>query len=284
MGDLRLKAQKILKLKQQEKANEVEKSELSLEEMINHRKIVSKLEFTDKIQKEIDEFDFNLLESANNGESLKIDILELEKDIFSRKDDGSIKALIKYLPIKQKVATFLNETNFEFVTDNIITDETLQKLYTLICQNGIYPIWKIREDIDNPNVTILYLEVNPLIDFEEKRAELKRKIEQRKKLENHAVVLYTKNLKEMEKSEKKIRVRNFLFTFISTLYISVVILTIFFNALGLLPVEKITDTFSLVSLAWPYFLFSELGSLFTLSIPLGVVFSLFIAYKATPKE
>lgn len=279
MGDLRLKAQNILKLRQQEKASEVEKSELSLEEMINHRKFASKINFTDRIQKEIDEFDFNLLESANNGESLKIDILELENDIFSRKDDGSIKALIKYLPIKQKVATFLNETNFEFVTDNIITDETLQKLYMLICKNGIYPIWRMREATDNSNVTILYLEINPLINFEDRRTELRRKIEQRKKLENHAVVLYTKSLKEMEKSEKKIRIKNFLFTFISTLYISVVILTILFNALGLLPIEKITDTFSLVSLAWPYFLFTELGSLFLLSIPIGVVFSLFIAYK-----
>jgi hypothetical protein len=279
VGDLRLKAQNILKLRQQEKASEVEKSELSLEEMINHRKFASKINFTDRIQKEIDEFDFNLLESANNGESLKIDILELENDIFSRKDDGSIKALIKYLPIKQKVATFLNETNFEFVTDNIITDETLQKLYMLICKNGIYPIWRMREATDNSNVTILYLEINPLINFEDRRTELRRKIEQRKKLENHAVVLYTKSLKEMEKSEKKIRIKNFLFTFISTLYISVVILTILFNALGLLPIEKITDTFSLVSLAWPYFLFTELGSLFLLSIPIGVVFSLFIAYK-----
>ena len=279
MGDLRLKAQNILKLRQHEKASEVEKSELSLEEMINHRKFASKINFTDRIQKEIDEFDFNLLESANNGESLKIDILELENDIFSRKDDGSIKALIKYLPIKQIVATFLNETNFEFVTDNIITDETLQKLYMLICKNGIYPIWRMREATDNSNVTILYLEINPLINFEDRRTELRRKIEQRKKLENHAVVLYTKSLKEMEKSEKKIRIKNFLFTFILTLYISVVILTILFNALGLLPIEKITDTFSLVSLAWPYFLFTELGSLFLLSIPIGVVFSLFIAYK-----
>jgi hypothetical protein len=279
MGNLRLKAQNILKLRQEEKASEVEKSELSLEEMINHRKFTSKINFTDRIQKEINEFNFNLLESANNGESLKIDILELENDIFLRKDDGGIKALIKYLPIKQKVATFLNETNFEFVTDNIITDETLQKLYTLICENGIYPIWRMREATDNSNMMILYLEVNPLISFEDRRVELRRKTEHRKKLENHAVVLYTKNLKEMEKSEKKIRVRNFLFTFISTLYISVVILTIFFNVLGFLPVEKITDTFSLVSLAWPYFLFTELGSLFILSIPIGVVFSLFIAYK-----
>jgi len=279
VGDLRLKAQNILKLKQQEKAAEVKKSELSLEEMINNRKTISKINFTDKIQKEINEFNFNLLESANNGESLKIDVLELENDTFSRRDDGSIKALIKYLPIKQKVATFLNETNFEFITDNIITDDTLQRLYELICENDIYPIWKIRESENDNNITILYLDVNPLINFEEKRLELKRKVEQRKKFENHAVVLYKKNLKEIEESEKKNKIRDFLFTFFSSLYVSVVILTILFSALGFLPIEKITDTFSLVSIGWPYFLFTEFKSLFIFSLPVGVIFSLFLAYK-----
>lgn len=279
MEDLRLKAQNILKLRQQEKADEFEKSELSLEEMINHRRFISKVKFTGKIQKEIDEFNFNLLESANNGESLQIDILELEDDTFSRKNDGSIKTLIKYLPIKQKVATFLNETNFEFITDDIITDETLQKLYTLICENGIYPIWKIRESTDDSRMMILYLEVNPLIIFEDNRVELKRKMEHRKKLENHAVVLYTRNLREMEKVEKKVKIKEFLFTFFANIYISVVILTILFSALELFPIDKITDTFALIALAWPYFLFTEFNSLFIISLPLGVIFSLFVAYK-----
>ncbi|NEW61465.1 hypothetical protein GSY74_09240 [Sulfurovum sp. bin170] len=247
--------------------------------MINYRKHLSKREFTEKIQQEIDEFQFNLLESANNGEPLKIDILELEDDMFSRKDSSSIKTLTKYLPIKQKVATFLNETNFEFVTDNIITDETLQKLYTTIYENGIYPIWKIRESSSDSRLIVLYLEVNPLIAFEEKRVELKKKIEQRKKFENHAVVLYKRNLKEMEDVDKRVRVKDFIWSFLSTLYISVVILTILSSALGLFPVEKIADTFSLVALAWPYFLFTEFKGLFILSLPIGVIFSLFIAYK-----
>jgi hypothetical protein len=247
--------------------------------MINYRKNISKIEFTDRIQKEIDSFQYNLLLSANNGESLKIDILELENDTFARKDDNSIKALIKYLPIKQKVATFLDETNFEFVTNNIITDDTLQRLYSTVCENDIYPIWKIRESNSNENAIILYLEINPLISYEERREELKRKIEHRKELENHAVVLYKKNIKESKQVEKKTKIRDFLITFFSSLYISVLILTILFNSLGLFPVEKITDTFSLVAIGWPYFLLTGFKSLFTLSFPIGVIFSLIIAYK-----
>ena len=279
MGDLRLKAENILKLKQQEKALENKKSELSLEEMINHRKYISKINFTDGIQKEIDAFKFNLLEAANEGESLKIDILELDSDTFSRKDDGSIKALIKYLPIQQKVATFLTETNFEFITDNIITDETLQKLYTLICENDIYPLWKTRESDNGSSAVVLYLEINPLVSFEDKRAELKRKTEHRKKLENHAIVLYTKNLEEMEHTEKKVKIIDSIWTFSLTLYISAVILTILFSALGFVPMEKVTDTFSLVAIAWPYFLFTEFNSLFILSLPVATIFALFITYK-----
>ena len=279
MGDLRIKAQNILKLKQQERENESQKRDLSLEDMINNRKNVSKIEFTDRIQQEINGFHYNLLTSANMGEPLNIDILELEDDTFSRKDSSSVKTLIKYLPIKQKVATFLKETNFEFVTDDIITDDTLQKLYTLILENDIYPIWKIRESSNNENAIILYLEVNPLIAFEDKKRELKRKIEQRKELENHAVVLYTKNLENTKRVEKKTKMVDFLSTFFSTLYISVIILTLFFSALGLFPVEKIINTFSLVAIAWPYFLFTGFENLFVLSFPIGVILSLFIAYK-----
>jgi hypothetical protein len=279
VGDLRLKAQNILKLKQQEREIESENRDLSLEKMINHRKNMSKLDFTERIQKEIDGFQYNLLFSANDGKSLKIDILELEDDTFLRKGDSSVKALIDYLPIKQKVASFLGETNFEFITDNIITDEILQKLYTIICENDIYPLWKIRDSSSNENAIVLYLEVNPLIAFEERREELKRKVEHRKKLENHAVILYTKNLKESKQIEKKIKIRNFSITFFSILYVSVVILTILFNSIGLFPVETITNTFTLIVIAWPYFLFTAFESLFILSFPISVIFSLFIAYK-----
>jgi hypothetical protein len=123
------------------------------------------------------------------------------------------------------------------------------------------------------------LEINPLISYEERREELKRKIEHRKELENHAVVLYKKNIKESKQVEKKTKIRDFLITFFSSLYISVLILTILFNSLGLFPVEKITDTFSLVAIGWPYFLLTGFKSLFTLSFPIGVIFSLIIAYK-----
>jgi len=274
MGDLRIKAQNILKLKQQERENESQKRDLSLEDMINNRKNVSKIEFTDRIQQEINGFHYNLLTSANMGEPLNIDILELEDDTFSRKDSSSVKTLIKYLPIKQKVATFLKETNFEFVTDDIITDDTLQKLYSMICENDIYPIWKIRRSSTNQKAIILYLEINPLISFKERTEELKKKVEHRKKLENHAVTLYVQNLKELEQIEKKSKISDFLLTFFSTLYISVVILTFLFNSSGLFPVEKIADT-----LLWPYSLFTEFRSLFILSFPIGVIFSLFMAYK-----
>ena len=279
MGDLRLKAQSILKLKQQEKDIESHKKDLSLEDMINERKIKSKEEFTEKIKKEIHEFQFNLLESANRGEPLIIDILELENDTFAKKSSGNIKSLIKYLPIKQKVATFLNETNFEFVTDSIITDDNLQRLYSSICEDGIYPMWKIREDSNDSGITILSLEVNPLVSFDEKSVELKEKLEHRRKLENHAVILYTKNLDKMKKAEKKIQLKESIVSFISTLYISVVILTILSSALGLFPIEEITDTFSIIALAWPYFLFAGYKSFFILSLPLGLIFALFIAYK-----
>jgi hypothetical protein len=279
MGDLRLKAQSILKLKQQEKDIESHKKDLSLENMINERKIKSKEYFTEKIKKEIHEFQFNLLESANRGEPLIIDILEIENDIFSKKENGNIKSLIKYLPIKQKVATFLNETNFEFVTDSIITDDNLQRLYSDICENGIYPIWKTRESNSGMGITILYLEVNPLISFDEKSAELKENLEHRRKLENHAVILYTKNLNKTRQTENRIKMKDFTLNFISTLYISVVILTIISSVLGLFPIEEITDTFSVIALGWPYFIFTGFKNFFIVSLPLGLIFALFIAFK-----
>ena len=278
MGDLRLKAKEILKLKQHENDIEAEERELSLEEMVNYQKSKSKNEFIEKIQKEIDEFDFNLLDAANHGETLKIDILDVEKDLFSRKEP-SIKALIKYLPIKQKIVNFLSETNFEFVAEEIIIDETLFKLYNLICENGIYPEWKIRESKTATNTIVLYLEVNPLIGFDEQKSELKRKLEQRKKIEKHAVVLYTKSLEEMKKERKRDRKKEFLLIFFSSLYISVVILTILSSAMGLFPVEKITETFGLVAIAWPYYIFTDIQGIFLLAFPIGLIFSLYLAYK-----
>ncbi len=125
----------------------------------------------------------------------------------------------------------------------------------------------------------MYLEVNPLIGFDEQKSELKRKLEQRKKIEKHAVVLYTKSLEEMKKERKRDRKKEFLLIFFSSLYISVVILTILSSAMGLFPVEKITETFGLVAIAWPYYIFTDIQGIFLLAFPIGLIFSLYLAYK-----
>ena len=278
MKDLRLEAQEILKLKRYKKEIEAEKREFSLEEMINYQKSISKTEFTERIQEQIDGYHSNLLESVNNAKTLKIDILKLEKNLFTGKDNNSTKSLIKYLPVEQKVAIFLDETNFEFVTDDIIVNQTLQALYNVIVESGIYPMWKIR-DSDNKNSNILYLEINPLIEFEEMTVSLKRKREERNKIEKHAIVLYSKNLEGIKKERKRERIKRFLLLFFSTLYISVALLTVLSGVVDIFPVEQITDTFSMVALAWPYYLFSELKGVFILALPLGIVFSLYFAYK-----
>ncbi|MCK4441051.1 MAG: hypothetical protein KAU90_03535, partial [Sulfurovaceae bacterium] len=80
MGSLRIKAQEILNLRQ----NKIELDEITdyvdKENDMNIEKEKSKKIFTEKIQKEIDDFDKNLLESANCGEPLNIKILRLDTD------------------------------------------------------------------------------------------------------------------------------------------------------------------------------------------------------------
>ena len=278
MKDLRFEAQEILKLKRHKKEVEAKKREFSLEEMVSYQKNISKKEFTEKIQEEINGYYSNLLKSVNSAETLKIDVLKLEKDLFTGRDNNSVKSLIKYLPIEQKIAIFLDETNFEFLMDDIIVNQTLQELYDVIVESGIYPIWKIR-DSDNKSSTILYLEINPLIEFEEHRVALQKKREDRNKIEKHAILLYSKNLEEIKEERKKERIKNFFLVFLSTFYISVAFLTILSGVVGIFPVEQITDTFSMVALAWPYYLFSELKGVFILALPLGIAFSLYFAYK-----
>jgi len=268
MGELRLEAENMLKLKQEER-------ELSLEKLLDKRQSMAKKEFRDKIQNNIDEFKFNLLKSANDGEPLTIDILKLE--------NKNIERLTQYIPIKLRTATFLNESNFEFIADEIIVDKTLHKLYKFICDNGIYPIWKTRQCTADNSITILYLEVNPLISFNEKKKELEKEKNRRKELENNVHVLYSKNIKEMKNTEKRVKLRDFIFTFFLILYLSVTFLTILSTTLEFFPTEQTIDTFSIVAFGWPYFIFTELGSLFVVSLPFSILFSLVVTYSSRSK-
>ena len=275
MGDLRLKAENMLKLNRE--GTEVKKNKVSLSESITYKKNSSKMEFRKKIEKSIDGFQFNLLKSANNGMSLKIEVLRLDANIFSK--IKSVNALTEYIPIKEKVVIFLAETNFEFVADEIIEDKSLQKLYTLICKNDIYPLWRVEKSTDDSNMVILLLEVNPLISLEEKKLELQNKIDYRQKIESHAVVLYQKNLRESKYLENIGEIKNFLLSFSVILYISVVILTVLFMMFGFSPMGNSTDRFSLIALGWPYFIFTEVKIQFLFSFPLGIIFSLIVSKK-----
>jgi len=278
MGDLRLKAKEILKLKQLEKEASAQNSELSLEELIKHKKTLSKIEFKAYINREIEDFQTNLLEAANRGEPLRIDIFSMEKDSYRDKEDVSIKSLMKYLPVQQKIVTFLEDTSFELIADEIIVDDNLQKLYSTIVENGIYPEWKIK-DSENGKETILYLEANPLNGYEERKSQLKQKLEQRRKVEQHAVVLYKQNIEKSKKEQKREKIKNFFFIFSISLYSSVVLLTVLAGIIGLFPLEYITNTFGLIALAWPYFLFSSMKAIFLFSLPLGIAFSFYLALR-----
>ena len=279
MKNLRLEAENMLKLTKEEFESKTEKDKLSLSKSINYQKNVSKIEFKSEIKKSIDGFQFNLLKSANNGMPLKIEVLKLESNFFSRANTNSIDTLTKYIPIKEKVAMFLSETNFEFVTDEIIEDESLQRLYSLICENDIYPIWRVEKDVTDANVLILFLEVNPLISLKEKRLELQKKIVHRQKTEHYAITLHKKSLREGKSVEQIRKIKDFLVSFSVTLYVSVVILTIFFMMFGFFPVENSTDRFSLIALGWPYFIFTKVKMQFLFSFPLGVILSLILAKK-----
>jgi len=279
MGDLRLKAENMLKLTKEELKVNREKDELSLKESINYKKNRFKIEFKNKIEKSISGFQFNLLKSANNGMPLKIEVLRIEANFFSRANNENMNVLTEYIPIKQKVAMFLAETNFEFVADEIIEDESLQKLYTLICENDIYPLWRVEEDITDANILILLLEVNPLISLKEKRLKLQKKIEDRQKTERNAMIIHKKSLRESTSVEKIRKIKDFLVSFSVILYVSVVILTILFMMFGFFSMENSIDRFSLIALGWPYFIFTEVKIQFLFSFPLGIIFSLIFSKK-----
>ncbi len=270
MGSLRIKAEEIFKSKKNYKELESRKREESLAKLIKNENDISKNIFTEKIQKEILNFQFNLLTSAEKGESLKIDIFETS--------NATVKSVINYLPISQKIVTFLEDTNFDLISDDIITDDTLQKLYDLIVYNDIYPQWRVRKSDKNINDSILYLEINPLISFKEKKAELQKKLETHQKIKEHALVLYTQNIEEIEKIDKKKKIKDFFLSFLLTLYISVVVLTVLTPVLGIFPIESMINSFGLIAVAWPYYIISDTG-MFMFSFPLGLVVALFIAFR-----
>jgi len=279
MGSLKIKAEEILKVRQREREEDLKNREKSLENLINSEKDISKKIFKDRIQKEINNFQFNLLDAADKGETLKIEILEVDKgSILEKSNHNSIKSVITYMPISQKVVTFLDDTNFDLVSDDIITDDSLQALYDLICSNDIYPQWKVRKSNNEKASMILYLEVDPLVGFKEKEAEFRKKLETRKKIEQHALVLYSKNVEEIEKKNKKSKVQELLLFFLLTLYVSVVVLTVVSATLGVFPIEEMINSFGLVAVAWPYYLLIN-KSMFVFSFPIGLLIALFFAFR-----
>ncbi|HHB94076.1 MAG TPA: hypothetical protein ENK88_02930, partial [Campylobacterales bacterium] len=126
MGDLRLKAQEILKFNQNEKKLNEITDYIAEEKDMNIAKEKSKNIFTEKIQKEIDGFDKNLLESAKHGEALNIEILRLDTDgLLSWWDEREDKIInTRYTPIKSGIVTFIDDINLEFLSDDIIVDGT----------------------------------------------------------------------------------------------------------------------------------------------------------------
>lgn len=281
MGDLRLKAQEILKFNQNEKKLNEITDYIAEEKDMNIAKEKSKNIFTEKIQKEIDGFDKNLLESAKHGEALNIEILRLDTDgLLSWWDEREDKIInTRYTPIKSGIVTFIDDINLEFLSDDIIVDGTLQKLYDLIRENDIYPQWKVTTNTDG-KIEILYIEVDPNISYKERKESIHRE----KNISQRSLVVQNyqqqRPIAEEEDNDNKIkRVVISLFTFLSVLYFSVLLLTIISEALGVVG----NPTSSFVEIGWPYFLitdFSKFGELFIFSLPLGVLISLYSAYKS----
>jgi len=280
MGDLRLKAQEVLKVKKNEQKLNIKKQYETEKKDMSYIKEESKKKFIEKIEKEIDNFQENLLASANNGESLKIEVLRLDKEgllsWWDEREDRFVNTI--YTPIKSEIVTFIDDINLKNLTDDIILDKTLLKLYNLIKENDIYPEWKITQNEDG-KIESLYLEADPSVSYSERKKDL----EKEKKVFQKALVLrnYQQNIpiKEVNKLGK---IKNFLLIFIPTLYISVMVLTIFSKVLGLVSVPEDSVLSSFVDVGWPYFLvsdFSRVGELFIFSLPLGFLISLYFAYK-----
>ncbi len=282
MGDLRIKAQELLKIKQNEQEYRYIEDNLAQEKSIEEEKIKSMKKFTEKIQYQIDNFQKNLLEASNRGEVLKIDILKLDSDNLvswwdEREDNIKKSIYTEYSPIKSGIVTFIDDINLDFLTDDIILDNTLQKLYDTIRSNDIYPEWKVKEN-SNGKIELLYLEVNPLVSYKDKKDALNRE----KEIKQRALVIVdNKNPTKIEKKKNGVlkKISSFIFIFISVLYFSVSILTILSSAIGITNIE---NSNSFLEVAWPYFLitdFSNVGEAFIFSFPLGLLVSIYFAYK-----
>ncbi len=282
MGDLRIKAQELLKIKQNEQESRYIEDNLAQEKSIEEEKIKSMKKFTEKIQYQIDNFQKNLLEASNRGEVLKIDILKLDSDNLvswwdEREDNIKKSIYTEYSPIKSGIVTFIDDINLDFLTDDIILDNTLQKLYDTIRSNDIYPEWKVKEN-SNGKIELLYLEVNPLVSYKDKKDALNRE----KEIKQRALVIVdNKNPTKIEKKKNGVlkKISSFIFIFISVLYFSVSILTILSSAIGITNIE---NSNSFLEVAWPYFLitdFSNVGEAFIFSFPLGLLVSIYFAYK-----
>jgi len=271
-----MQAEEIFKTKLQEKAVRSEEREVSVENLLKKEQRISQDLFQEKIKREIRNFQFNLLREAKKGNSLKIDILEVHRT--SSSDVSRIKGRTTYRPIAEKVITFLEDTNFDLLGADIIEDEILHSLYDLIVENDLYPQWKIRPSEKDPNGIILYLEVNPLISFNAKQTELQAKFEQAKRVKEHAMVHYQKNIETREKVSRKKQLKEFVLSFLIAFYISMVVLTVISAAVGIFPIETMINTFGFVAVAWPYYLMVDF-SLFFFSLPLALFIAFLVAFR-----
>jgi len=279
MGDLRLEAQELLKIRQNEKESDEIANYIAEEKDMNIAKEKSKKIFTEKIQKEIDSFQENLLESANHGKPLNIEILKLDTEgLLSWWDEREDKILnTRYTPIKSGIVTFIDDINLELLGDDIIVDRTLQKLYDLIRENDIYPQWKVHTNTEG-KIDTLYIEVDPTVSYKDRKDAIHRE----KNISQRAIVVQNyqqyKPIEEKD-SNKIIRTLISLSRFILVLYFSVLLLTIFSEAFGIVG----DGSSNFIEVGWPYFLitdFSKFGELFIFSLPLGILISLYSAYKS----
>jgi len=287
MGDLRIEAKNILKVKKYEKEHNQMNDPSNQDSEIEKQKNKSKEIFIEKIQKEIDNFQTNLLGAANNGETLKIEVVRFDSDDLiswwdERDEDIDSQHIYReYAPIKSGIITFVDDINFDILRDDIIVDSTLQALYDTICNNDIYPEWKVSKA--GERVESLYLEVNPLISYAEREASQKRDM----KAQQRALVISEQrnniaidNLKN-EQNIDRLKRRSIIF--VSVLYFSVLILTMLTRAVGVVSASGYNDGFSFVEIGWPYFLVSDFTQVFTLflfSLPVGLLLSLYFAYKS----
>ncbi len=282
MGDLRIEAQNILKAKQNKKRDRYIENSISENSNIREKKIKSMQKFQEKVQYQIDNFQNNLLESAKKGETLKIDIVELNKSNliswWSEREEKNQELLEEYLPIKSSIVTFIDDINLDYLKDDIILDDTLQKLYDTIKDNDIYPDWRVKRD-SSGEIKSIYLEANPLISYKERRDQLIREKENRSRA---LVVLEKPNSKKIEKVNDKQIIKKLIksiFIFIGLLYFSVTILTIISNDLAII---ENSNSNSFIEIAWPYFLFkdfSNVADMFIFSLPIGLIISIYFAYK-----